>query len=83
MSTANAASRQHHADAQLIWDYHQLGHELRPCSAGIGLGSRDLGVATLAADLYRSGLFPVLVLSGGSSPRHGGPVPARRGRPLR
>ena len=61
-------SDQHHADAKLIWDYHQLGHQLRPCSAGIGLGSHDLGVATLAADLYLAGLFPVLVFSGGNSP---------------
>jgi uncharacterized SAM-binding protein YcdF (DUF218 family) len=68
MSTAHAATGQHHADAKLIWDYHQLGHQLRPCSVGIGLGSHDLGVATLAADLYRAGLFPVLVFSGGNSP---------------
>ena len=59
---------QHHADAKLIWDYHQLGHQLRRCSAGIGLGSHDLGVATLAAGLYRAGLFQVLVFSGGNSP---------------
>jgi hypothetical protein len=63
-TVGNAATGQHHADAKLIWDYHQL----RPCSAGIGLGSHDLGVATLAADLYRAGLFPVLVFSGGNSP---------------
>jgi uncharacterized SAM-binding protein YcdF (DUF218 family) len=68
LSSANAATSQHHADAKLIWDYHQLGHQLRPCSVGIGLGSHDLGVATLAADLYLAGLFPVLVFSGGNSP---------------
>ena len=68
LSTANAASSQHHADAKLVWNYHQLGHQLRPCSAAIGLGSHDLGVATLAADLYLAGLFPVLVFSGGNSP---------------
>ncbi|MFC7266395.1 YdcF family protein [Streptomyces lutosisoli] len=55
-------------DATLIWNYHQMGHEVRPCSAAIGLGSHDLGVATTAADLYRAGLFPVLVFSGGNSP---------------
>ncbi|MFG2378562.1 YdcF family protein [Streptomyces sp. NPDC048504] len=55
-------------DATLIWDYHQMGHELRPCSAAIGLGSHDLGVATTAVDLYRAGLFPVVVFSGGNSP---------------
>jgi uncharacterized SAM-binding protein YcdF (DUF218 family) len=68
MSTPDAATSQHRADAKLIWDYHQLGHHLRPCSAGVGLGSHDLGVATLAADLYRARLFPVLVFSGGNSP---------------
>jgi uncharacterized SAM-binding protein YcdF (DUF218 family) len=67
MSRADPSDR-HQADARLIWDYHQLGHQLRPCSAGIGLGSHDLGVATLAASLYRAGLFPVLVFSGGNSP---------------
>lgn len=55
-------------DATLIWTYHQMGHRLRPCSAAIGLGSHDLGVATTAATLYRAGLFPVLVFSGGNSP---------------
>ncbi|MEU1600135.1 YdcF family protein [Streptomyces sp. NPDC005708] len=55
-------------DATLIWNYHQMGHQPRPSSAAIGLGSHDLGVATAAADLYRAGLFPVLVFSGGNSP---------------
>lgn len=55
-------------DAELIWNYHQMGHEPRPCSAAIGLGSHDLGVATASADLYRAGLFPILVFSGGNSP---------------
>lgn len=54
-------------DATLIWNYHQMGHELRHCSAAIGLGSHDLGVATTAADLYGGGLFPVVVFSGGNS----------------
>ncbi|MFJ2893086.1 YdcF family protein [Streptomyces sp. NPDC087305] len=55
-------------DATLIWNYHQMGHELRPCSAAVGLGSHDLGVATTAADLFRADLFPVVVFSGGNSP---------------
>jgi uncharacterized SAM-binding protein YcdF (DUF218 family) len=56
------------ADAQAIWDYHQMHHPARPCSAGIGLGSHDLGVATLAADLYHAGLFSVLAFTGANSP---------------
>jgi hypothetical protein len=63
-----AVSDTHRADALVIWDYHQMHHPLRPCSAGIGLGSHDLGVATFAADLHHAGLFPVLVFTGGNSP---------------
>jgi uncharacterized SAM-binding protein YcdF (DUF218 family) len=59
---------QDRADAQAIWDYHQMHHPARPCSAGIGLGSHDLGVAALAADLYHANLFPVLVFTGANSP---------------
>ncbi|MFI6099492.1 YdcF family protein [Lentzea sp. NPDC051213] len=55
-------------DAEAIWDYHQMGHELRPVDVAIGLGSHDLGVATFAAELYHAGLFPLLVFSGGNSP---------------
>lgn len=45
-----------------------MRHEPRPCDAAIGLGSHDLGVATRTAELYRQGLFPVVVFSGGNSP---------------
>lgn len=55
-------------DAYLIWNYHQVHHELRACDAAIGLGSHDLGVATYAADLYRQGFYPILVFSGANSP---------------
>ncbi|MFJ8697247.1 YdcF family protein, partial [Streptomyces roseolilacinus] len=43
------------ADAQVLWDYQRMGHEPRPCSVGIGLGSHDLGVADVTADLYHRG----------------------------
>ncbi|MFE7028881.1 YdcF family protein [Streptomyces sp. NPDC057621] len=54
--------------ARLIWDYHQMHHEVRPVDAAIGLGSHDLGVATHAAGLYRAQLFSTLVFTGGNSP---------------
>ncbi|GAA2834416.1 YdcF family protein [Kribbella solani] len=54
--------------ALVLWKYHQLGHELKPVDAAIGLGSHDLGVADYAAELYRGQYFPVLVFSGGNSP---------------
>ncbi|MFD0076028.1 YdcF family protein [Streptomyces sp. NPDC127166] len=53
---------------KLIWDYHLMGHQLRPADVAIGLGSHDLGVAAAAADLYHRGLFPKLVFTGGNSP---------------
>jgi uncharacterized SAM-binding protein YcdF (DUF218 family) len=44
-----------------------MGHELRPCSAAITLGSLDLGVASTTADLYHAGMFPVVVFTGDTS----------------
>ncbi|MFE7117844.1 YdcF family protein [Streptomyces sp. NPDC057654] len=54
--------------AELIWDYHLMHHELRPADVAIGLGSHDIGVAAHAAELYRAGLFKTLVFTGGNSP---------------
>ncbi|WP_433857886.1 YdcF family protein [Streptomyces kronopolitis] len=54
--------------AQLIWDHHRMHHEVRPADAAIGLGSHDLGVPAFCAELYRAGLFPTLVFSGGANP---------------
>ncbi|WP_052847417.1 YdcF family protein [Streptomyces avicenniae] len=55
-------------DAQVIWDYHQMHHEPRPCSVAIGLGSHDLGVADATVGYYRQGLAPVIVFTGATSP---------------
>jgi uncharacterized SAM-binding protein YcdF (DUF218 family) len=55
------------ADANTIWDFHQMGHRLRPCSAAIALGSLDLGVATVTADLHHAGMFPVVAFTGDTS----------------
>ncbi|MFB9923926.1 YdcF family protein [Amycolatopsis halotolerans] len=56
------------ADAEVVWDFHQLHHELVPCSAALVLGGNDIGVASFAADLYHRSLFPVMVVSGGKNP---------------
>lgn len=61
-------SEQIMADAQTLWDYHQLGHELRPTDIAIGLGSHDIGVAEHTADLYRRGMFPLIVFTGANAP---------------
>nr|WP_206325481.1 MULTISPECIES: YdcF family protein [unclassified Streptomyces] len=52
----------------MIWDYHQMQHQVRSVDVAIGLGSHDLGVAAATADLYHRGLFPTLVFTGGNSP---------------
>ncbi|MGW4217798.1 YdcF family protein [Streptomyces bacillaris] len=55
------------SDAQRLWDFQQMNHEPRPCSVGIGLGSHDLGVADVAANLYQRGMFPLIVFTGATS----------------
>ncbi|MCE3036102.1 YdcF family protein [Streptomyces sp. CMSTAAHL-2] len=61
-------SAQAWADTRRLWNYHQMGHALRPCSVAIGLGSHDLGVAETAVDLYKRGMAPLLVFTGATSP---------------
>lgn len=56
------------ADAELIWDYHQMHHEPAPADVAIGLGSHDLGVADVAAQLYLDGLVPLVLYTGSNSP---------------
>ncbi len=51
--------------AQIVWDYHRLGHTLEPADLIFVLGSHDLRVAEHAADLFHQGLAPRVVLSGG------------------
>ncbi|KAB1977847.1 YdcF family protein [Streptomyces triticiradicis] len=60
-------SAQAWADAQTLWDFQQMGHEPRPCSVAVGLGSHDLGVADTTAHLYRRGMFPLVVFTGATS----------------
>lgn len=60
-------SAQAWSDAQLLWDFQQMHHTPRPCSVGIGLGSHDLGVADVTVDLYRRGMFPLIVFTGATS----------------
>ncbi|MFF0734106.1 YdcF family protein [Streptomyces chartreusis] len=61
-------SAQAWADARLLWDYHFMHHVLRPCSVAVGLGSHDLGVADVTAELYHQGMAPVIVFTGATSP---------------
>ncbi|MGW3322945.1 YdcF family protein [Streptomyces virginiae] len=61
-------SEQAWADAELIWDFHQMHHEPRPCSVAVGLGSHDLGVADTTVALYQRGMAPLIVFTGATSP---------------
>jgi uncharacterized SAM-binding protein YcdF (DUF218 family) len=56
------------ADVETLWDYHDMHHELKPTDVGVGLGSHDPGVAIAAVDLYKQGMFPLIVFTGANSP---------------
>ncbi|MET9348950.1 YdcF family protein [Streptomyces termitum] len=55
-------------DARVLWEFQRMGHQVRECSVGVGLGSHDLGVAEVAAGLYLRGLVPLVVFTGANSP---------------
>lgn len=50
---------------RLVWDYHQLHHELTPADAIFVLGSHDLRVADRAVALFGQRLAPLVICSGG------------------
>ncbi len=56
-----------HEEAQIIWDYMQLGHSLKPTDIIFVLGSRDDRIALHAAELYHQKYAPRIVVSGGIS----------------
>lgn len=51
----------------MLWDYHDMQHELRPCDVGIGLGSHDPNVPLHTAKLFLDGLVPRIVFSGANA----------------
>ncbi|MFX4295391.1 YdcF family protein [Streptomyces bohaiensis] len=55
-------------DAETLWDYLRMNHPRQRADVAIGLGSHDLGVADVAADLYLAALTPLLLFTGGNSP---------------
>lgn len=56
------------ADVRTLWDYHDLRHGPRRSDAGIGLGSRDPGVAVHTAEQFHAGCFPLIVFTGANAP---------------
>jgi uncharacterized SAM-binding protein YcdF (DUF218 family) len=63
------------ADAEVLWSYHDLGHDLRPCDVAVGLGSHDRGVASRAAEVFKLGLAPLIVFTGANAPTTVEPFP--------
>ncbi|WP_419238802.1 YdcF family protein [Photobacterium leiognathi subsp. mandapamensis] len=51
--------------AKRIWDYHQLNHTMVKSDCIFVLGSNDDRVAERAVELYKQGLAPYIVFSGG------------------
>jgi len=55
----------------VAWDYMRLVHEPQPGDAILTLGSFDPQAAVHAARLWRAGLAPVIIMSGGIAHRGG------------
>ena len=51
--------------AQILWDYHLMGHTLQKADCILALGSHDLRVDDRAAELYLEGWAPLVLMSGG------------------
>ncbi|MEV0895700.1 YdcF family protein [Actinoplanes sp. NPDC049802] len=69
MTAASATiPAEHREDVERLWNYHNMGHEIRPVDVGIGLGSHDLGVAKIATELYFKKMYPWLVFTGANAP---------------
>lgn len=56
------------ADAEVLWAYLQVDDPVEPVDVAVGLGSHDPGVPAHTAELYRRGLFPLVVFTGASGP---------------
>jgi uncharacterized SAM-binding protein YcdF (DUF218 family) len=67
-ATTATIPAEHRDDVELLWNYHNMGHEIRPADVGIGLGSHDLGVAKIATNLYFEKMYPWLVFTGANAP---------------
>ncbi|MCX8239796.1 MAG: YdcF family protein [Verrucomicrobiales bacterium] len=51
--------------AEIVWNYHLMGHEIGPADLIWALGSHDLRVADRVAELWHAGMAPWVVMSGG------------------
>lgn len=53
-------------NAKIIWDHMLMKHELKPADAIFALGSNDINVAVRTAQLFKEGLAPLVICSGGN-----------------
>lgn len=53
------------AAAKILWRYHRLTQVVHSCDAIVALGSHDERVASYAAELYKHGVAPLLITTGG------------------
>ncbi len=56
---------------RIAWDFMRLVHPLQPADAILVLGSFDPHAAVYAASLWKAGLAPVVIMSGGIAHRGG------------
>ena len=59
------------APLRIAWDYMRLVHRSEPADAILTLGSFDPQAAVHAASLWKAGLAPVVIMSGGIAHRGG------------
>jgi hypothetical protein len=52
-------------NAQRLWNYMLMNHKLEKADIIIGLGSHDIRTADRAVEVYKKGLAPVILFSGG------------------
>lgn len=57
------------AQAEVLWAHLLVDDPLRPVDVAVGLGSHDPRVPVHIAELYRSGLFPLIVFTGANATR--------------
>jgi uncharacterized SAM-binding protein YcdF (DUF218 family) len=51
--------------ANILWDYHHMGHVVKERDCILVLGSHDIRVAERGAELFLEGLSQLLIFSGG------------------
>lgn len=50
---------------QILWDYMKMNHKLEQADCIIGLGSMDINVPDIVAELYQKGYASKIIFSGG------------------